>query len=103
MKYKLTGEDKGINIRIDDVGANRDALLEAFQECQQGRCSCPTQEYRKLQSLNIEDSGETLSLQLESKPGEKLDADEISRCLDYTLDKAEGDRDEQDDRSEFIR
>ena len=32
---------------------NKEKLLEAFQECSEGRCSCPTQEYEKVEKLDI--------------------------------------------------
>jgi hypothetical protein len=57
------------------------------QECQEGRCSCPTQEYSKLESLEIESNEDTIRLKLKSKPDEQLDESEIGKCLEYTKGK----------------
>lgn len=87
MKYKIESDDNDLNVRISDIGAKRDELLEAFQECQEGRCSCPTEEYSKLDSLAIEEAGDAVQLRLKSKSGTRLDETEIDKCLAFTRDK----------------
>ena len=72
MKYNIEQKEYNLDINIDDMSGNRDKLLEAFQECQQGRCSCPTEEYKKLDSLEIEYNEEGIQLHLKSKDGVKL-------------------------------
>jgi hypothetical protein len=34
---------------------NGEEVLGAFQQCQEGRCACPTTQYEKLQTLDMED------------------------------------------------
>ena len=84
MKYKIDEHKSGLDISINDVKDKKKELLEAFQECKEGRCSCPTEEYRKLVSLQIEDDGEDISLHLKAKEGTKIDKNEINKCIEYT-------------------
>jgi hypothetical protein len=88
MKYNIDENEAGIAIRIDDVKGKKDKLLQAFKECQEGRCSCPTEEYKKLDSLKIEHGDETIELHLTAKQGTKIDKAEINKCLDYTAERA---------------
>lgn len=60
----------------------KEKLLQAFQECQEGRCSCPTEEYKKLESLEIKHNDESIELHLKSKHGTKINKAEINKCLD---------------------
>lgn len=87
MKYKVESNKKEVHIEISETEGKQDKLLAAFQKCQQGRCTCPTQEYSKLESLEIEHSDDTLRLKLKSKPGEKLGQTEIDKCLEHTTGK----------------
>ena len=87
MKYKIESKGNETNIKISETKGKQKKLLEAFQECQEGRCSCPTEEYSKLNSLDIENDENSISLKLKSKPGKKLDESEISKCLEYTKKK----------------
>ncbi len=87
MKIKIDENKNGIDISVDDVKNDRQKLLEAFRECQEGRCSCPTEEYRKLASLEVEQSAEGIQLRLKSRDGESIDKSEIERCLDYTAER----------------
>ena len=89
MKYKVDENDAGLAIRIKDVKGKKEKLLQAFQECQEGRCSCPTEEYKKLDSLKIEHGDETIELHLIAKQGARIDKAEINKCLDYTAERVE--------------
>ena len=84
MKHKINETESGLDISIDVKEGKKKKLLEAFQECQEGRCSCPTEEYKKLQSLEIKHNDENIELHLKSKDGLKLDKAEINKCLEYT-------------------
>ena len=88
MKYKIDTNDGGLDISINDVKSKKKELLEAFQECKEGRCSCPTEEYKKLESLQIEEDENNIKLHLKSKNGEELDKEEITKCIEYTENRA---------------
>jgi len=87
MKYKVESKENEINIEVSEAKGKQKKLLEAFQECQEGRCTCPTQEYAKLDSLEIESNEDTIRLKLKSKPEEQFDEAEINKCLEYTKGK----------------
>ena len=87
MKYKVESKGNEVNLEVTETKGKQEKLLEAFQECQEGRCTCPTQEYSKLDSLEIENDEDTIRLKLRSKPDEKFDKAEISKCLEYTKGK----------------
>ncbi len=84
MKYKIDEKENGIGISVTDVKDRKNELLEAFRECQEGRCACPTEEYKKLDSLEVEQNEEGIRLHLKSRRGEKIDKSEIEKCLNYT-------------------
>ena len=87
MKYKIESTKNEIHIEVSEIKGKQEKLLEAFQECQEGRCTCPTQEYSKLDSLEIETNEDISKLKLISKPDVKFDNSEISKCLEYTKGK----------------
>ena len=86
-EYHITEKDSGVSVEVTDVGGHVDGLMDAFAECQAGRCTCPTEEYRKLASLEVGAADDRVTLALEAKPGETFDTAEIARCLDYTTTK----------------
>ena len=87
MKYKIDQNKNGIDISFADVKNDKQKLLEAFRECQEGRCSCPTQEYKKLDSLEVEHNADGIQLRLKSRHGETIDKAEIAKCLEYTAER----------------
>ena len=88
-RYQVHREPPELSIELTDVAGHQQELLEAFQECQDGRCSCPTDEYRKVASMNVRTSADRITIQLESRPGLHLDPSEIEACLDHTVSKVE--------------
>ncbi len=86
-RYRVQEMESTVSIEVTEAAGQQDQLLEAFGDCQGGHCSCPTDEYRKLAAINIEQSGDVIRLRLEAKPGEKFDTSEIAACLDYTTAK----------------
>jgi len=84
MKSKITKNNHGIEINITEVKGKKEELLEAFQECSEGRCSCPTQEYEKVETMNIIDTENNIQLSIKSKDNEVIDTNEIEKCLEHT-------------------
>ena len=87
-RYQVDQKESTVSIEVSDVSGKANRLMQAFGECQSGQCSCPTDEYAKLASMKVEQSGDGIRIQLEPKPGERLDIGEIAACLDYTTDKS---------------
>ena len=84
MEKAIKADADGLKIELTEIQGKEKQLLAAFQECQEGRCACPTNEYSKLESLEIEQADGKLNLRLSSKKGEVFDSDAIGKCLDYT-------------------
>jgi len=87
MKYKIDERETGIDISVTDAKNDKQKLLEAFRECQEGRCSCPTDEYKKLASLEVAHDDEGIQLRMKSKDGEVINKSEIEKCLAYTSER----------------
>jgi len=85
--YRIEEDESGLSVELNGAAGKTDELLEAFGECKEGQCSCPTDEYKKLASMDVEQSGDVIRLRLEAKAGEKFDTSEIAACLDYTTPK----------------
>jgi hypothetical protein len=89
VKYKVGSKGNEVHIEVTETRGKQEKLLEAFQECQEGRCRCPTQEYSKLDSLEIQSDEDTIRMKLKSRPNAKFDESEIGRCLEYTKQQME--------------
>jgi hypothetical protein len=84
MKSKITKKQNGIDIDITEIEGKKNELLQAFQECSEGRCTCPTNEYEKVEKMDIEDANNSIKLSIIVKDGDKIDTKEIEKCLEYT-------------------
>lgn len=84
MKTKIVSKEDGVEVQISEVAGRTDRLLSAFRACQEGRCTCPTEEYRKVESLKVSQSGGDISLSIRAKAGREIDVAEIERCLAHT-------------------
>jgi hypothetical protein len=89
-KFKLTDDPAGLTIRIEDLGEKQPQLLQALQECAEGRCRCPTSQYERLQKIEIAPLDGVVQITLTPKEGESIDRAAIDRCLEYTADKLSG-------------
>ncbi len=88
MKSQITKQGFGLDISVEQVGDSQQALLDAFQECQEGRCSCKTSEYEKLEAIDVQPVDDAILIQLRPRSGETIDESAVQDCLEYTLDKA---------------
>ena len=87
MKKSIKKKDKGLEIKISEAGTSQDSLLSNFQLCQQGKCDCPTDEYSKLENLDIESSEIQIVLNLKPKSGQSFDKKEVEKCINFVVDK----------------
>ena len=88
MKYKIKPREDGLIIEVREAEGQQAELLKAFQACQAGRCTCPTQEYEKLADLEIEKQADAIQLQLTAKDGQTFNQAEIDKCLQHTAAQA---------------
>jgi hypothetical protein len=84
MEAKIKTTEAGIEIDVTGLDGKQEQLMEAFHECSEGRCTCPTNEYQKVQKLDIVDSEDAIQLTITAKPDEQIDTTEIEKCLEYT-------------------
>ena len=87
-KYTINAEGPEVAIELTEVGGRQDELLEAFGECQEGRCSCPTDEYTRVAAMELQPAADRIAIKLQAKPGMDLDTQAIATCLDYTVAKS---------------
>lgn len=91
MKHQIHERGTKLNIEINGLRGKQKELMKAFQDCQEGRCACPTTEYRKLETLEIDPIEDGLTLRLEPKSGMRFDPSEIEKCLQYTAEQVSKD------------
>ena len=91
-KFKVTQAASKLRIKIGDVGGKQAELMGALQECAEGRCTCPTPQYEKLQEISIQPTPTGVNVTLTPKPGESIDREAIDKCLEYTARQLEKDQ-----------
>ena len=89
-RYKITEQTNGVAIDLTEVDDQEQNLLAAFDECRQGNCSCPTDEYEKVATMDVRASGVAINIRLQAKPGNTLDTTELAACLEHTIKKTNG-------------
>jgi hypothetical protein len=87
-RYSITPTDQGVDIELTDTGEKQELLLAAFDDCAQGRCSCPTDQYRNVEEMEVDPGEDSITIRLQAKNGTEFDARQIASCLDYTVDRA---------------
>lgn len=89
MRYDIRDDDDRVEIRVEGVRGRAPQLLASLQDCQEGRCGCPTNEYDRLAAMEIAGGQDEVRVRLDPKPGERLDPKQVAACLDYTLNQLE--------------
>ena len=87
MKYAIKTKPQGLEIKVDGLGDKQQEVLESLQECATGKCSCPTNQYEKLDAIKISPSSDSVSIELKAKAGETVKRSDIERCLEYTAEQ----------------
>lgn len=84
MKRIVRHNADGLTVEVSEIEGKEEHLLTEFQACKEGRCSCPSDEYKKLDSLDIDHLAGKIRLRLSAKSGQAFDKAEIEKCLDHT-------------------
>lgn len=92
MKHSIKPSRGGLEIDISKVSDKQEQLLAEFEACREGRCSCATNEYEKLDSLEIAARPGNIGLRLKAKTGRVFDSGEIEKCLDHIASKLSPDK-----------
>ncbi len=85
MDIKSTQSGSSLVVNIEDV-ADKNAILETIQGCADGSCACSTDEYQKVESMQILPGASSIQLNIEVKAGEIIDPNCISECLAPTIE-----------------
>jgi len=82
--FKISGNGSELHVGIDQLGGKQSDVLRALQECAEGRCTCPTPQYGKLDSVTIVPGAGRIAIALKARPGETIDRQAIDKCLEHT-------------------
>ena len=80
-KYEVAPGAQGLQIKLLEVGSNKDQLLESFGACATGDCACSTDEYEKVESMDIVEGDGSITINVKSKIGETIDPSCVTDCL----------------------
>lgn len=84
MHYKITIENTTLTIETETDPSEKKILLEEFAKCAAGTCSCPSQQYEKLQSIKVLPTKSGINIKLVPQAGVPIDEEDIRNCLEYT-------------------
>lgn len=90
MKYSVRKDSSSVKITVTQVGDKQADLMKELNECAEGRCSCPTPQYAKVQEMKVAPSVDQVIVTLTAKPGEVIDQADINKCLEHTTRKVQG-------------
>jgi hypothetical protein len=76
MDIKSAQTGSSLIVNLDNI-ADKEAVLDTIQGCANGSCACSTDEYQKV---------ETMQINIEVKAGEIIDPNCISECLSPHLE-----------------
>lgn len=85
MDIKSVQTGKTLVVNLENV-ADKAAVLETIQGCADGSCACSTDEYQKVETMQIVPGSNSIQLNIEVKSGEVIDPNCISECLALVAD-----------------
>ena len=80
MDIKSTQSGNSLVVNIEKV-SDKNAVMETIQGCAEGNCACSTDEYHKVESMQILPGANSIQLKIEVRSGEIIDTNCISECL----------------------
>lgn len=87
MKYSIKRDGTGLSISVEQVGTKQKQLLEEFNECAEGRCTCPSTQYGKVESIEIAPGLDKIDIKLKAQAGQRIEQGDIEKCLEHTTAK----------------
>lgn len=82
-----THKDGALDISVEACGDAQTNLLKNFKKCQSGKCDCPSDQFDKIERIDIQTEPERIHMRLEPKAEVKLDVDEVDQCLTWSKDQ----------------
>ena len=92
MRYEIAEHGSDVEIHVRQTGEHGPELLASLEDCQQGRCGCPSDQYDRLEDMTVDATPDELTIQLHPRAGE-VDTSQLQTCLDYTIASANQDPD----------
>ena len=80
MEIKSNQSGTSLIVNLENV-SDKNAVLETIQGCADGNCACSTDEYQKVETMQILPGPDSIKLNIEVKAGEVIDPNCISECL----------------------
>ncbi len=80
MKIRSKQIGTKLTVNLDEV-EDSSQVINTIQSCADGQCACSTDEYKKVQNMEIIPGKDSLLLNIEVKSGEVIDPNCISDCL----------------------
>jgi hypothetical protein len=72
-------EDK-LTVTLNEV-ADTQSVIDTVEACKDGQCACSTDEFQKVQNIEILPGRDSIILNVDVKKGEIIDPQCISDCL----------------------
>jgi hypothetical protein len=87
--YTIREDGTAFSIELTDIQGKQKQLLQAFGECQLGKCSCPADQYEKVAAMEVKPRTDEIATSLKPIAGERFYTGEIATCLDCTIAQTE--------------
>ncbi|CAN2181323.1 hypothetical protein MCEMRE203_00295 [Candidatus Nanopelagicaceae bacterium] len=81
MEIKSEQLGTSLIVNLENV-TDKNAVLETIQGCADGNCACSTDEYQKVEAMQILPGPDSIQLNIQVKAGEVIDPSCISECLE---------------------
>lgn len=84
----ITSKPEGVTIELSGMGEEKSVFLDAFSGCESGECACASDEYAKVESMQVHDLGNAITVNVLTKEGESIDPSCITDCLTSIQEQA---------------
>lgn len=80
MEIKAKQNNSHLVVELKNI-SDKDDVIEMLQSCAEGACSCSSDEYTKVETMQILSGPSSIQLNISVKAGEFIDVNCISECL----------------------
>lgn len=80
MEIKAKQNNSHLVVELKNI-SDKDDVIEMLQSCAEGACSCSSDEYTKVETMQILSGPSSIQLNISVKAGEVIDVNCISECL----------------------
>lgn len=80
MKIESTQVGTKLVVNLTNL-ENQKSIIETLNTCADGQCACSSDEYKKVENMDVEVDRNSIQINIAVKPGEVIDPNCISDCL----------------------